>query len=97
MPTKNQLFTKFSFTNYLGTVGTVFKDKKSLGSHKTLKIKVLLNFLFVDGSICSNKYKSRSGSLRPKKGFSKSGPGYGTLEKLNKTKKQTKNYRRSLL
>jgi hypothetical protein len=29
---------------------TVFKDKKSLRSHKTIEIKVFLNFLLDDGS-----------------------------------------------
>ncbi len=49
---KKSAFYKVFFTYYLGTVGTfttTFKDKKSLRSHKTLKIKVLLNFLLVNG------------------------------------------------
>jgi hypothetical protein len=55
----------FFFANYLcnvGTFTTVFKDKKSLKSHKTVKIMELLNFLLVDG----NKYGHRFRSWRPK-------------------------------
>ncbi len=38
----------------------------------------------VDGSICFNKYGSRSEPFRPKNGFSGSGSGYETLQKTIK-------------
>ncbi len=54
---KKSTFYKVFFTYYLGTVGTlktVIKDKKSLRSQKTLKIKVLLNFLLMELSVQIN-------------------------------------------
>jgi hypothetical protein len=45
---------------------SVFKDNKSLGSNKTVKIKFFLKFLLVDGRIeiliPTNNYESGSGT-----------------------------------
>jgi hypothetical protein len=50
------------------TFTPVFKDNKSLRSHKTVIIKVFLYFLLVDGQIRirTNNHKSGSGSRRAK-------------------------------
>jgi hypothetical protein len=77
---KKSAFYKVFFTYYLGTVCTF--------------ITVFKVLLLVNGIIRLNKYGSRSGSLRPKNGFSGSGPGYRTLQKTTHTKKY---HRRSLL
>ncbi len=54
MPTKS-IFFSLSFYAYsflkVGTFTSSSKDKKSYRSHKTVEIKIFLNFLLVDGRI----------------------------------------------
>ncbi len=49
MPTKDKCF--FAYYLLLGIFTSVFKDSKSLRSHKTVEIKVFLIYLLVDGRI----------------------------------------------
>ncbi len=60
IPTKKSFFLLINYCRYT----SVFIDNKSLRRHKTVEIKIFLNFLCVDGRIRihTNNYGSGSGT-----------------------------------